>query len=201
VNIFYNLNGVGDVLLVQLTLSRPEAIATKSQGDVTLIRDVVTGELTAFNLFNASSYVKNEAVGEVELTEEVASQLQDALLKNGVEVKLDVDFTPKFVVGHILTKEKHPNADKLSVCTVDVSSETVQIVCGATNVDAGQKVVVAKVGAVMPSGMIIRDAELRGVPSAGMICSAKELGLVNAPEEKGILVLDDKAVVGEEFSK
>jgi len=200
-NIFYNLNGVGDVLLVQLTLTRPAAIATKSQGDVTLIRDVVTGELTAFNLFNASSYVKNEAVGEVELTEEVASQLQDALLKNGVEVKLDVDFTPKFVVGHILTKEKHPNADKLSVCTVDVSSETVQIVCGATNVDAGQKVVVAKVGAVMPSGMIIRDAELRGVPSAGMICSAKELGLVNAPEEKGILVLDDKAVVGEEFSK
>ena len=58
------------------------------------------------------------------------------------------------------------------------------------NVDEGQKVVVAKVGAVMPSGMVIRDAELRGVPSAGMICSAKELGLPDAPEEKGILVLD-----------
>ena len=62
-----------------------------------------------------------------------------------------------------MKKEKHPNADKLSVCTVDVGSETVQIVCGAPNVDAGQKVVVAKVGAVMPSGMVIRDAELRGV--------------------------------------
>ena len=78
--------------------------------------------------------------------------------------------------------------------------KTVQIVCGAPNVDAGQKVVVAKVGAVMPSGMVIRDAELRGVPSSGMICSAKELGLPDAPEEKGILVLDNNAVVGETFS-
>jgi tRNA-binding protein len=200
-NIFYNLNGVGDVLLVQLALTQPQDVTTKSSGDVTLIHDEITGELTALNLFNASTYMEIEAVGEVELTEEVASQLQDALLKNGAEIKLDVDFTPKFVVGHIVKKEKHPNADKLSVCTVDVGNETVQIVCGAPNVDAGQKVVVAKVGAVMPSGMIIRDAELRGVPSAGMICSAKELGLANAPEEKGILVLDDKAVVGGVFSK
>jgi tRNA-binding protein len=200
-NIFYNLNGVGDVLLMQVALTSPQVVTTKSLGDITLIHDEVTGDLTAFNLFNASTYMKVETVGEVELTEEVASQLQDALLKNGVEIKLDVDFTPKFVVGHILEKEKHPNADKLSVCTVDVGSETVQIVCGAPNVDAGQKVVVAKVGAVMPSGMIIRDAELRGVPSAGMICSAKELGLPNAPEEKGILVLDNNAVTGEVFNK
>lgn len=200
-NVFYNLNGVGNVLLVQIALTGPEAITTKSYGDVTLIHDEVTGELAAINLFNASSYIKVDAVGEVEMTEEVVSQLQEALLKNGAEVKLDVDFTPKFVVGHILTKEKHPNADKLSVCIVNVGSETVQIVCGAPNVDAGQKIVVAKVGAVMPSGMVIRDAELRGVPSAGMICSAKELGLPNAPEEKGILVLDDQAIAGEIFTK
>ncbi len=89
-------------------------------------------------------------------------------------------------------KKKHPNADKLNICKVDVGTETLQIVCGAPNVDAGQKVVVAKVGAVMPSGMIIKDAELRGVPSSGMICSAKELALPNAPQEKGILVLEDK---------
>ena len=77
----------------------------------------------------------------------------------------------------LLTKEKHPNADKLNVCTVDVGNETLQIVCGAPNVEEGQKVVVAKVGAVMPSGMVIRDAELRGVASSGMICSATELSL------------------------
>lgn len=96
-------------------------------------------------------------------------------------------------------KEKHPNADKLNICKVDVGTETLQIVCGAPNVDAGQKVVVAKVGAVMPSGMIIKDAELRGVPSSGMICSAKELALPNAPQEKGILVLEDKYEVGQPF--
>src|SRR5699024_5657063 len=96
-------------------------------------------------------------------------------------------------------KEKHPNADKLNVCQVEVGEGTLQIVCGAPNVEAGQKVVVAKVGAVMPSGMIIRDAELRGVASSGMICSAKELGLKDAPEEKGILVLEDDRIVGEAF--
>ncbi|RXY89851.1 DUF4479 domain-containing protein, partial [Salmonella sp. 3DZ2-4SM] len=62
-----------------------------------------------------------------------------------------------------------------------------------------QKVVVAKVGAVMPSGMIIKDAELRGVPSSGMICSMKELDLEGAPKEKGIMVLDDSYTVGTPF--
>ncbi|NYF25208.1 YtpR family tRNA-binding protein [Sporosarcina sp. JAI121] len=200
-NVFYNLNGVGDVLLVQLTHTRSVTVTTKSLEDVTLIFDEATNELTAFNLSNASTYMEIDANGEVELTEKLVDRLQQALHKNKVETKLDVDLTPKFVVGHVLNKEKHPNADKLSVCTVDVGSETVQIVCGAPNVDAGQKIVVAKVGAVMPSGMVIRDAELRGVPSAGMICSAKELGLADAPEEKGILVLDNSAVAGETFNK
>ena len=111
-----------------------------------------------------------------------------------------MDFSPKFVVGHVLGKEKHPNADKLSVCSVDVGNETLQIVCGAPNVEKGQKVVVAKVGAVMPSGMVIRDAELRGVASSGMICSAKELGIPDAPVEKGILVLDENKSPGEPFT-
>ena len=200
-NVFYNLNGVGDVLLLQLTPTRPQAVISKSLGDVTLIQDEATEEVIAFNLFKASTYLDIQTVGEVELTEDVVKRLQDVLLKNNVELKLDVDFTPKFVVGLILKKEKHPDADKLSVCKVDIGEKTVQIVCGAPNVEEGQKVVVAKVGAVMPSGMVIRDAELRGVPSAGMICSAKELGLVNAPAEKGILVLDSQAIAGEAFNK
>ena len=96
-------------------------------------------------------------------------------------------------------KEKHPNADKLSVLNVDVATEKLQIVCGAPNVEAGQKVVVAKVGAVMPNGMVIKDAELRGVASSGMICSMKELNLPNAPQEKGIMVLSDDYKVGQAF--
>ncbi|MBE1554357.1 YtpR family tRNA-binding protein [Sporosarcina limicola] len=198
-NLFYNMNGVGDVLLIQLTPVRPKSIATKSAGDVTLIYDEGTDELVGLNLFNASTYVNVDTVGKVELLVETVNQIQEALHKNNVDVELDVDFSPKFVIGHVLKKEKHPNADKLNVCTVDIGSGTVQIVCGAPNVDENQKVVVAKVGAVMPSGMVIRDAELRGVPSAGMICSAKELALPDAPEEKGILVLDVNAITGEVF--
>lgn len=200
-NIFYNENGVGDVLLVQLTSSNPDKVTTETKGDVTLIHNEATKELAGFNLFNASSYVKVAGNGKIELTEEIVDQIQNALAKNDVNVVLDVDLSPKFVIGHVLEKNKHPNADKLSVCTVDVGSETLQIVCGAQNVEAGQKVVVAKVGAVMPSGMIIRDAELRGVASSGMICSASELSLPDAEENVGILVLTEAAEVGEEFKK
>ena len=74
-----------------------------------------------------------------------------------------------------------------------------KLVCGAPNVAAEQKVVVAKVGAVMPSGMVIKDAKLRGVDSSGMICSMKELDLPNAPQEKGIMVLNDDYEIGQAF--
>lgn len=90
--------------------------------------------------------------------------------------------------------------DKLSVLKVNVGNEHLQIVCGAPNVEAGQKVVVAKVGTVMPSGMVIKDAELRGVASSGMICSMKELNLPNAPQEKGIMVLSNDYEIGQAFS-
>ena len=76
-----------------------------------------------------------------------------------------------------------------------------QIVCGAPNIEAGQKVVVAKPGAMMPDGMMIWPGTLRGVDSYGMICSARELHLPNAPAKKGILVLPEDAVVGEAFPK
>lgn len=198
-NIFYNENGVGDVLMVRLVTERPKEIETETSKDITVIKDEATGNVVAFNLFHASSYIKIETDGQVETTEELVEQLKKTLKMNDVNLELDVDFTPKFVVGYVEKKEKHPNADKLNICTVDVGSETLQIVCGASNVDAGQKVVIAKVGAVMPSGMIIRDAELRGIASSGMICSAKELDLQDAPEEKGILVLSADAVIGEAF--
>lgn len=200
-NLFYNAKGVGDVLLVQLKTTNPEAVVTNSEGDVTIIRDEKTEEEVGFNLFNASSYMKIEGNGDIKPTEEIVTQIQESLVKNNVDLVLEVDFSPKFVVGYVVTKEKHPNADKLSVCSVDVGTEKLQIVCGAANIAAGQKVVVAKVGAVMPSGMIIRDAELRGTASSGMICSASELSLPDAEENVGILVLGDDAIIGEAFNK
>jgi len=198
-NVFYNKEHVGDVLLVQLATEAIVKTEVERAGDIAILKEAQTGEIKAFNLFNASSYVQTDAKGLVEVTPELVGQLEAAIAKNGATISLDVDFTPKFVVGLVETKDKHPNADKLSVCTVNVGEEILQIVCGAPNVEAGQKVVVAKIGAVMPSGMLIKEGNLRGVDSHGMLCSARELAIPNAPSEKGILVLPEDAVIGSAF--
>lgn len=104
----------------------------------------------------------------------------------------------KIVVGKILSVEKHPNADRLSVCVVKVSAnKKLQIICGAPNVEAGQKVPVALVGAVLPNGMNIEEREVRGVKSNGMICAEDELGL--GEDHDGIMVLDSSLKVGQSF--
>jgi len=198
-NVFYNKEHVGDVLLVQLATEAIVKTEVERAGDIAILKEAQTGEIKAFNLFNASSYVQTDAKGLVEVTPELVGQLEAAIAKNGATISLDVDFTPKFVVGLVETKDKHPNADKLSVCTVNVGEEILQIVCGAPNVEAGQKVVVAKIGAVMPSGMLIKEGNLRGVDSHGMLCSARELAIPNAPSEKGILVLPEDAEIGSAF--
>lgn len=199
-NVFYNLEGIGDTLIISMVPGFQGEKSFDKKGDAVRIFDENSGETIGFNLFNASSYMKIDSNGQVEMNQDKLKEINDALQKNGFEEELQADFSPKFVVGYVQEKEKHPNADKLSVCKVDVGEETLQIVCGAPNIDSGQKVVVAKVGAVMPSGMLIKDAELRGVASSGMICSAKELDLPDAPQEKGILVLEDDAQVGKPFS-
>ena len=198
-NIAYNKEHVGDVLLVQLTTNTIEKTVVEKKGDFALLKEEATGEVKGFNLFNASKYVSLDVQGNVEVTPQLVEKLQAALQDNNVELSLDVDFSPKFVIGHVEEKEKHPNADKLSICKVNVGEETLQIVCGAPNVEAGQKVVVAKIGAVMPSGMLIKEGNLRGVDSFGMLCSARELAIPDAPQEKGILILEDDAEIGSAF--
>lgn len=198
-NVAYNREHVGDVLLVQLSNEAIEKTVVEKKGDFALLKEEATGEVKGFNLFNASTYVKLDVQGNVDVTPELVEQLTAALNENNVELTLNVDFSPKFVIGQVEEKEKHPNADKLSICKVNVGNETLQIVCGAPNVEAGQKVVVAKIGAVMPSGLLIKEGNLRGVDSFGMLCSARELAIPDAPQEKGILVLEDNAEVGAAF--
>jgi len=108
----------------------------------------------------------------------------------------------KIVFGKVLECEKHPDADKLNVCQVDIGSTTRQIVCGAANVRAGLTVAVATIGAIMPNGMVIKPVKLRGVDSEGMICSSSELGLPDTGN--GIMELDEsigKVVLGEELNQ
>ncbi|BBG66141.1 phenylalanyl-tRNA synthetase beta chain [Hydrogenimonas sp.] len=120
-------------------------------------------------------------------TEEICRKLNSIGLE--VDSVRSVEIPSRIVVGHVISCEKHPDADKLSVCMVDIGSATRQIVCGARNVREGLYVPVATVGAVMPDGMNIKHAKLRGVESDGMICSSTELGLPALG--KGILELDD----------
>jgi phenylalanyl-tRNA synthetase beta chain len=140
----------------------------------------------------------------VDLSGFTASELAEKLNRSGIEVDV-VEKRNKgvnsVVVGYVTSREKHPDADKLSVCSIDVGQgEALQIVCGAPNVAAGQKVPVALVGANLPDGLHIKRAKLRGVESQGMICSAKELGLNDRllPKEiqEGILVLPAETPIG-----
>jgi len=104
------------------------------------------------------------------------------------------------VVGHVAERQPHPDADKLSACTVDVGSgEPLSIVCGAPNVAAGQKVAVATVGTVLPGDFKIKKSKIRGVESRGMICSLQELDL--GDEHDGIWVLPDDCEVGTPVAK
>ena len=122
------------------------------------------------------------------------TELANQLTLAGLEVEEIIETGDRFthvVIGKVLQKEKHPNADKLSICQVDTGKETLQIVCGAPNVEKGQIVPVAIVGAELPGGFSIKPVKLRGVDSCGMICSSRELGIDSHHE--GILVLDENA--------
>lgn len=104
------------------------------------------------------------------------------------------------VVGQVLTKEQHPDADKLSYCSVDVGqAEPLRIVCGAQNFAAGDKVPVACVGATLPGGLTIKRAKLRGLESQGMMCSATELEV--GGDASGLLILPPDAPVGAPFAQ
>ena len=125
-------------------------------------------------------------------------EISSVLALSGTEVErvttLGVADSTGFVVGHVLVAEPHPDADRLRVCSVDVGqAEPTAIVCGAPNVALGQTVAVALPGAVMPNGMKIKSAKLRGVKSEGMICSEEELGLGQGAA--GIMVLEDETLV------
>jgi phenylalanyl-tRNA synthetase beta chain len=123
-------------------------------------------------------------------------ELADAITFAGIEVEEIEPAAPAFeqvVVGEVVSVEKHPDAERLSVCQVNVGVAPLLIVCGAPNVAAGMKVPTALVGAKLP-GIEIKAAKVRGVESHGMLCSEKELGL--SDEASGLMVLPADAPVG-----
>ncbi|MDB5226129.1 MAG: Phenylalanyl-tRNA synthetase beta chain [Bacteroidota bacterium] len=135
-------------------------------------------------------------------------ELKDLLTDIGLEVESMESYESVkgglkgLIVGHVIEKEKHPDADKLSVCKVDTGHEILQIVCGAPNVAAGQKVIVALTGSKLFSAegepFEIKKAKIRGVESNGMICAEDEIGLGSSHE--GILILDANIPTGKSVS-
>ena len=129
-----------------------------------------------------------------------SQELAHLLTMAGLEVEEMLPVAPAFssvVVAHVLSVDKHPDADKLKLCRVDAGlGEPLQIVCGAPNVAAGMKVPCALVGAVLP-GITIKKAKVRGAESFGMLCSARELGL--SEDHAGLLALDESALVGQDI--
>lgn len=148
--------------------------------------------------------ISNEWLKEYVTIDDSVSNLAERITCTGIEVDDLIDYTKdikNLVVGFVKSKEKHPDADKLNVCQVDIGEdEPVQIVCGAPNVDAGQYVIVAKVGGRLPGGIKIKRAKLRGERSEGMICSLQEIGIssnyIPKSFESGIYVFSESQVPG-----
>jgi phenylalanyl-tRNA synthetase beta chain len=131
-----------------------------------------------------------------------AASIANELTAHTVEVEGYISQADKFdkvVIGKVLEVKKHPNADRLRLTKIDVKKEKLDIVCGAPNIAEGQLVPVAMIGAKLPNGLEIKESEIRGEKSCGMVCAEDELGL--GQNHEGIMVLKESAKIGENFSK
>ncbi|MDD3048685.1 MAG: phenylalanine--tRNA ligase subunit beta [Bacilli bacterium] len=135
----------------------------------------------------------------VDINKNDAKDIAEKITRAGVNVEgiknLNIS---NLVVGLVEDKKPHPDSDHLNVCMVNIGNEVKQIVCGAPNVDKGQKIILAIIGAVLPGDFEIKQTIIRGIESNGMICALYELGLEDKETnyQKGIHVLDDNAIVG-----
>ncbi|MCB2833890.1 tRNA binding domain-containing protein [Streptococcus dysgalactiae subsp. dysgalactiae] len=196
----YNKEQVGDVLMVILQETTTMKRQVERRGKVARVFAEENGKTLAWNIFDASSLVTLTGNGQVFLTDEDVATLNDELAKEGFSERLEPTAGPVFVVGQIVEMMAHPDSDHLNICQVAIGeNQTVQIVAGAPNAALGLKTIVALPGAMMPNGSLIFPGKLRGEESYGMMCSPRELALPNAPQKRGIIELDESAVVGEAF--
>lgn len=188
----YNPHEMGDILVLMVApgKGRPEE---QTQAGVVQIVDEKNHQLEGYNLLHASEVLPElkSQNGNVDLTADQVKQINAKIKAAGFNQPVTLDQQPHFQVGYVEKMAKHPKSDHLHIATVDLGNEKRQIVCGSPNLQEHIKVVVANVGTMMPSGKIIWPGKLLGVESDGMICAPRELGLHNAPQKPGCLILDD----------
>lgn len=195
----YNKAAVGDVLMVTLQ-QETTPVSVEKKGKIARIFSQETGETLAWNIFEASELFSLSGAGQIFLTQEQVEAVNAALVAAGFSEQLAYDSSPKFVTAEIVEMIDHPDSDHLHICQVAIGqSAPVQIVCGAPNAALGLKTIAALPGAMMPDGSLIFTGELRGEASHGMLCSARELHLPNAPQERGIIELAADTPVGQAF--
>jgi phenylalanyl-tRNA synthetase beta chain len=127
-------------------------------------------------------------------------ELAKRLTMRGLEVESLEEYAPSFddvIVGKVLAVEKHPHADNLSLCKVDVGKDVLSIVCGAKNVDEGKNVPVALIGSRLADGTVLEKKDIKGITSLGMLCSEKELGF--SDDHSGIFILDSNLQAGRQL--
>lgn len=196
----YNKEQVGDVLMVILQDTKDIKRQVERKGKVARVFAEESGKTLAWNIFEVSSLITIEGNGQIFLTDEDLARLNAELAKEGFSERLEPTVGPVFVVGQIVEMVAHPDSDHLNICQVAIGEDqTVQIVAGAPNAALGLKTIVALPGAIMQNGSLIFPGKLRGEESYGMMCSPRELALPNAPQKRGIIELDESAVVGEAF--
>ncbi|HEO3295642.1 TPA: DUF4479 and tRNA-binding domain-containing protein [Streptococcus agalactiae] len=196
----YNREHVGDTLMVIVKDSQGAKLDVDRREQVARVYLQDSKETVAWNIFEVSSLIAIEGVGQVTLSDQDIKILNAELLKEGFEDSLVNNIEPTFVVAQIKEMIDHPDSDHLHICQVEINDgKTVQIVCGAPNASVGLKTVAALPGAMMPNGSLIFPGKLRGEDSFGMLCSARELALPNAPQVRGIIELSDQVIVGESF--
>ncbi|TPR25449.1 DUF4479 domain-containing protein [Apilactobacillus micheneri] len=197
----YNPKQNGDILVVVLDETTGEQ-NVEYKDDVVIMSDKDSGNILGYNFLNASHILPNlsNMNGQIKLTSNDVDSLNSFLKKQSLSANIELDNDPKFVVGYVNKISEHPKSDHLKITETTVDDgKTLQIVSGSPNMQADIKVVVAKVGAMMPDGLIIWPGELKGEESNGMICSGRELHLPNAPQKPGALILPDNYEVGTKF--
>lgn len=190
-----------DTLFIMMKKPSDGKSHVERSGDVVQLWDENKEDIYGYNIFNASNYINFSSDGPVTLSQKQVDRLNTLLKESNFNDELEVDSEDKFVVGYVEEAEPMEDSDHLTITQTNVGNETLQIVCGASNIRKGQKVVVAKEGAIMPDGTIIWAGDLRNTPSQGMICSASELNIENKGNRSGILVLDDDQEIGEAFHR